>query len=364
VAWRWWCLLFLLVSARASAAAPAGYALHWVRAKGAERCIDPKALAERVETLTGPVFSTPAQAEISLEGEIAPAGRGFRVRLVSTRADGVQRGERILSTNSPDCHQLDAAVAFVIALTIDPGLSLAGVPADVLGRFAQELPPEQVLLAELAAQSSVAPGTGPDILEAAPAPAAVPVLEKEQQKAPRALRPPRYTVGLAAATLGLSLPSWSFGVRGTFGFDHPRLLPLVLSVSAFPGAASHAINAGLRASFQQYDAALTVCPGLRWNRWSANGCLGLALGYLRAQGSGSDSDDSDGQGAIWDPALVLGVTLAVSLWRGLGLSADAMLRVRLTDQDFEFTAGDNTKQSAYDPSRVGLLFSLGPRYEF
>jgi hypothetical protein len=361
VAWRWWCVLIVLGCARASAAPPAHYALHWVRAKGAERCIDPKALAERVEALTGPVFSAPAQAEISLEGEIAPAGRGFRVRLVSTQADGVQRGERVLATNSTDCRQLDAAVAFVIALTIDPGLSLAGVPAEVLGRFAQELPPEQVLLAELAAQPSAPSGSGPDILETAPqpAPAAASVPAKDQQKAP--LRRPRYAVGLAAATLGLSLPSWSFGPRGTFGFDHPRFLPLVLSVSAFPGAASHAINAGLTASFQQYDAALTLCPGLRWSRWSANGCLGVALGYLRAQGSGSDSD---GQGALWDPAFVLGVTAGLSLWRGLGLSADAMLRVRLTNQDFEFEAGDGTTQSAYDPSRVGLLFSLGPRYEF
>ena len=69
-------------------------------------------------------------------------------------------------------------------------------------------------------------------------------------------------------------------------------------------------------------------------------------------------------GIARDPALMLGGSLAFSLWRGLGLGADALLRVRLTDQGFELVAADETTHSAYDPERVGFLFSLGPRYEF
>jgi hypothetical protein len=93
----------------------------------------------------------PAQAEISLEGEISPAGRGYRARLVSTDDGGTPRGEHVLSTPHEDCRQLHGAIAFVIALRSTPRLSLTGRAAELLAEFAQELPPEQAALAELAA---------------------------------------------------------------------------------------------------------------------------------------------------------------------------------------------------------------------
>jgi hypothetical protein len=330
-----------------------------VRAKGAERCIDPRALAARVEALVGPVFVAPAAAEISFEGEIASQGHGFRARLVSTRADGVPRGERILSTSSTDCRALDAALAFVIALTIDPSVSLANVPADVLGQFAQEVPPEQALLAELQSQ----PGQ-PALAQTVEAPATQPARSPSQlaQQAPdRRSRPPRYALVLAAATLGRSMPDWRFGLRGSFGFDPLGFMPFVLSASAFPGDAPQALSGGQSASFQAYDAALSACPGWSSPKLSAYGCLGFALGYQRARGSDFDPNRTT---ALWDPALMLGVSLAVSLWRGLGLGADAMLRVRLRSQSFGFLGPDGTTQSAHEPPRLGLLFSLGPRYAF
>lgn len=360
MALRCWCLLFLLVTARASAAGPGGYALHWVRAKGAERCIDPRALAARVEALTGPVFVAPAAAEVSFEGEIAPAGRGFRARLVSSRADGVPRGERILNTSSADCRTLDAALAFVIALTIDPSMSLSGVPADVLGQFAQEVPPEQALLAELAAQPAPAlepePAQPPPV---APAPAAAPAGGVREAEAHR-LRPPRYAFALAAATLGRSMPDWRFGLRGSFGFDPLGFMPFVLSASAFPGDAPQEIRSDQKASFQVYEVGLAACPGLSGPRLSVYGCLGFALGYQRTRGIGFEPNQTT---ALWDPALTIGANLALPLGRGWGLAVDAMLRVRLTDEGFVFRI-DGTDHSAHVPERVGLLFSFGPRYAF
>jgi hypothetical protein len=350
------------MAARASAAPPAGYALHWVRAEGAERCIDPRALAARVEALTGPVFVAPAAAEISFEGEIAPDGRGFRARLVSSRADGVPRGERILNTSSADCRALDAALAFVIALTIDPSMSLAGVPADVLGQFAQEVPPEQALLSELSAQSaSAAPTAAAPLAASAEVPAAPSLSETAHQAQATRFRAPRYAVVLAAATLGRSMPDWRFGLRGSFSFDPLGFMPFVLSASAFPGDAPQALSSGQSASFQTYDAALSACPGLSGPKLSAYGCLGFALGYQRAHGNDFDPNFTI---ALWDPALMLGVSFAVPLWRGLGLAVDAMMRVRLTSRGFAFRQPDQTIAPAHDPPRLGLLFSLGPRYAF
>lgn len=349
-------LWVLLVARPTAAAAPARHALHWVRAEGAERCIDPRELAERIEALTGPAFVTPAQAEISLEGEIVPAGRGFRARIVSTDAAGAQSGERVLTSASPDCRALDPAIAFVIALTIDPGLSLSGQAAAFLAEFAQELPPEQALLAELASHAAQ-PAPERDVLaEGAPA------APQPTPRAPPPRRPTRYALQLGAATLGRSLPEWMFGVRGGFTLDHARLWPLVLNASAFPSGRSQELaDAAAAAIFQAYDAALSVCPRVHWRALGAHGCAGLALAYLHARGSGFERNHS---AAMWDPALVAGGALTLALGRGWGFGADALLRVRLTDQRFASAAAGGESRTAHRPPRVGFLFSLGPRYEF
>jgi hypothetical protein len=351
-------LLVLLVAGRASAGAPARHALHWVRATGAERCIDPKELAERVEALTGPAFVAPAQAEISLEGEIMPAGRGFRARLVSTNAAGQQGGERILTSTSADCRRLDAALAFVIALTIDPGLSLSGEAAAFLAEFAQELPPEQALLSELAGQPTPAPAAPRDVLTEALAPASP---SPARASAAPSRRPTRYALGVAAATLGRSSPEWMFGLRASFTFDHARLWPLVVSAGAFPNTKQQPLANGESATFQAYDGLLAVCPGRRWQGLGAYGCAGFALAYLQAQGSGFDPNLRAG---MWDPAVTLGGALTLALGRGWGLGADAALRVRLTDQRFEVRVPGRESQPAHTPPRFGVLLSLGPRYEF
>jgi hypothetical protein len=346
----------LLVTGSVSASAHAQHALHWVRARGAERCIDPKALAERVEALTGSAFVPPAQAEISLEGEISVTGHGFRVRLVSTHADGVPRGERVLTSHRSDCRLFDAAIAFVIALTIDPGLSLRGVPTDLLAQFAQELPPEQTLLAELAAQQTAARSPAHDAEQTPPAQPTTPTSPK---RAPAPARSARYALGLAAATLGRTLPGWPFGVRAIFSYDHARLWPLVLNAGVFP-VAKQKLEGGQQVTFQSYDAALSLCPGLERSRFGAQGCLGIALSYMRAHGSGFDDNYTVG---LWDPSLALGVALALRLGRGWGFAADAAMRVRFSDRGFEVRAPGGPT-AIHTPDRVGLLFSLGPRYEF
>ena len=146
-----WLILWLVGGSIASAQ-PA--ALHWVRAKGAEACIEPALLAERVETLTGTLFVAPTSAEVSLEGLVEPHGRGFRVRLASSGRGEPRSTERVLTSASRNCRELDTAVAFVIALTLDPSRALGGIPADVLATFSQEQAPEQTLASLSSAASS------------------------------------------------------------------------------------------------------------------------------------------------------------------------------------------------------------------
>jgi hypothetical protein len=106
-------------------------ALHWVRLDGAESCIDPRALAERVESITGSVFVSASLAEVSLEARIAvPEPERFAVQIKLTRSGGAGPNERVASFSTRDCRTLDGAIAFLIAMAIDPDLAtsaLAGV---------------------------------------------------------------------------------------------------------------------------------------------------------------------------------------------------------------------------------------------
>ncbi|HEX6244458.1 MAG TPA: hypothetical protein VFZ61_26250, partial [Polyangiales bacterium] len=279
--WGVW-LWLLLGGLPARAAQPA---LHWVRAKGAERCIDPVALAERVEALTGPVFVPPGAAELSVEGLVSPASGGFTVRLVSSSRGGVRSAERVLRSSGHDCRVLDAAVAFVIALTLDPDLARAGIPSEVLAHFTQEVPPEQLLLAELdrpgPAATVPAPEPPPVAAPSAPSkPAAAPA-RSPAADASRRFRP---GLSLAAAAQSGNAPSWLAGVRAGLGLGLPRHLMIALALGAFPSFRAQAVGEGRSASFQAYDATLSLCPNGRWQRWHALACVGVMLAYLRAEG--------------------------------------------------------------------------------
>jgi hypothetical protein len=145
-------ILVLLCSAwpaGAHAQASLRPALHWSRGSGAQTCIDPRALALQVEVLTGPVLVEATRADLSIEGHIERASDGkFAARIVATKADGTQGGERTLSQVG-DCRALDGSLAFVIAMLINPDLALDKLPASLVELGAEGPAPEQVLLDEL-----------------------------------------------------------------------------------------------------------------------------------------------------------------------------------------------------------------------
>ena len=78
------CALTLALAQAASVQAEGlPVALHWTRAPGAEACIGPTELAQRVETRLGrAVFEPAGTAEFALEGHIQPVtDGGFTVLL-------------------------------------------------------------------------------------------------------------------------------------------------------------------------------------------------------------------------------------------------------------------------------------------
>jgi len=364
---RWLCASLVWCSALGALAdEPEETALHWVRARGAERCIDPTSLAQRVEALTGPVFGRPADAERSLEGEIAPARRGFTVRIVSTSARGEKRGERTLASPDRDCRRLDAAIAFVLALTIDPALAQRGIPDEFLRLFGEEEPPEQSLLAELNAHPP-APLVLPDEppAEAPPArPAEPPAPRPAEASAPPApARSPRarYTAWVAGALLGRTLPRWMPGVEGVLEVDPRNAWPVALALRAFPVAREQPLAGDARGDFTAYALALSTCPLALGSRARLQGCVGADLAYLRGQGTrGFARNHTD---ALWDPAAELALRAHVHLARGVGLVGQAASRIRITSQRFTGREGTTT-QTVLEPARVGITLSAGLSYAF
>lgn len=356
-------LAISLSSYARTAAAPLRPALHWVRGQGAEACIDPIELAQRVEVLTGPVFVAPASAQLALAGDIVRTKEGFRVRLVSSGVDGVLTGERVLTLRAGSCRQLDTAIAFVLALMLDPELSAADLPSDVLAQLAEETPPEQTLLSELL-QSPPQPHHP---LEPTRATAKKRVLEPlSGQSSGVAVEPhgapgTRYLAAAAGSVDGHFLPAWAPGARAAIGIERGLGL-LIVSGKFASDVGSQRLSGDARASFRVVEFDGAACPTLgSWRNFSSRACLHASIARLQAEGIGFDRNR---RATLWNPGLAAGLGAGVALVHGVGLWTEASARLSLLAQHFNVLAPDGTPVKAYRVPRVALSFCLGTSYEF
>src|SRR5205085_2531060 len=95
--------------------------LAWVRAEGADGCIGGRDLADAVERILGRrVFVSASAAEVAVEGHVDRAASGWKATLRISGDHGAVLGSRELESHTPDCREMDRALAFVIAVMIDP----------------------------------------------------------------------------------------------------------------------------------------------------------------------------------------------------------------------------------------------------
>jgi hypothetical protein len=129
--------LLLAVLLSALALAPAAWAgepsqtpsvrLAWVRGENTEGCSDGSVVARRVSARLGKnVFS--AEAPTSIEGVIQRDGKRWEAHLYIRGADGRLAGDRVFTSDGPDCEALDAAATLAVALAIDPEAALRAAP--------------------------------------------------------------------------------------------------------------------------------------------------------------------------------------------------------------------------------------------
>jgi hypothetical protein len=266
-------------------------ALHWARLPGAEHCIDPRSLAQRVESITGAVFVPASSADISIEAQIeSPAAAQFTLHIRLTSSSDVASNERVASFSTAECRTLDSAIAFLIAMAIDPDLATSAVAGvDWLSGDPDPASAAEQLRSELRATQ---PGPRRDVLAEPVAPAPQPTTPAPEPQPEPELR---YYAGIwqVGAALGGGYGPMSSPTLGVFGF-------------ASYGLAEHfALGAQLRAAFatnafevdavrsvgtQHLGAALLACT--TWFDPAGLGlsaCLGPEVMLLVADGDGFET---------------------------------------------------------------------------
>lgn len=145
-------------------AQPEKPALHWARGVSAEKCIDPRTLAQRVEAITGPTLVSAARAELTIEAHVdGGPGSGFTLHLRVRHVRTGNQGDRVLEFQTSDCRALDETFAFLIAMAIDPDLGSEGIPPELSWVDEQRLPEQELL----ATRSVVAEKRTPPVPEPA-----------------------------------------------------------------------------------------------------------------------------------------------------------------------------------------------------
>jgi hypothetical protein len=340
-------------------------ALHWVRDATAESCVDPRTLAHQVEELVGPVLVRPSEAEHSLEGFAEARASGVRVRLRVLNQAGRQIGERVLD-HAGACHDIAPAIAFVVAMMIDPGVAAHGLPPALVALLAAEAP-DQALLQELEGGAEAAPPSDPavavELPEPPPRPPAAADGVREEPIAPERARDP---IGVQAAllarvswrdTAGLLLSGeerMSFDVRGPFSvavhvrggaqfgdhtFEPQRTIRMIMLAAGGALCAGHGVDARVRLF----------------------GCAGGEFSTTLARGSGLPVQRSTYRADVGITAQLGG---RVRLHRGIGVMLLVTGRASLAPRRFVYEDMSGATRTAYTMSRVSVGVALGPTIEF
>jgi hypothetical protein len=287
-----WCVVLTGIACSIAGrvyAEPSRPGLHWSRAENAADCVDPRTLAELVESYTGPVLVAPGIADETIEGEIERTGTdSFRVRISVSIARGRPSGQRVLSLQAADCRKLDGTIALVIATTLNPDLGAAGLPAELSWLQPSETAPADELRAELASTSAAQPRAGlqPSAAGGAGALDAAPQT-KEHSSAPPSGSADAWELGIAA-TLGTGVvPQANLGgmltVARAFGpsFALATQLRGNGSLDGFEVVPGHSVGVA------SFGGAVLACAQAHVERGPGmQACLGPEVGFFRAHGEG------------------------------------------------------------------------------
>ena len=315
---------------------PPPTALSWVRAPGAEECPAGPVLGAEVErVLGGPTLAPLAQAEMVIEGHVAPSAAGFETTLTLTLRSGAVLGTRKLTSGDASCAAITRDVALVVALMIDPEAALRPAPQ----------PP---------AESLAAPAQPPPGATETPSSPAFP-----PRPAPVAAPPAPWRLHLAAGPVigaGL-LPAVGVGVRVRAAITPPRLFPLEIGGEIFAPVRADKDGQGVELTLAQ--AFVRACPlsGTR-GAWGFAACAGIDAGSVHGAGFGFSVNRA---AELFVVAAALGGRLDVHLTSAVVISAGADLAIPFLRGRFFYDGAAGERREAFLTAPVAgtLDFSIG-----
>jgi hypothetical protein len=271
-------------------AEPSRPGLHWSRAENAADCVDPRTLAELVESYTGPVLVAPANADETIEGAIERTGSDtFRVRISVSVARGRPSGQRVLSLQAADCRKLDGTISLVIATTLNPDLGAAALPAQLSWLQPSETPPADELRAELESTpaSPARSGLQPSAALSASAVDATPRSKEHSAAASPSGSAEAWELGIAA-TLGTGVvPQTNLGGMLTFARSFGPSFALAAQLRGNGSLDGYEVVPGHSVGVATFGGALLACTHAHIERGpGVQACLGPEVGFFRAHGEG------------------------------------------------------------------------------
>lgn len=309
--------------------------LEWTAVSGNGKCIDKSEIVDKVEyTLGQPVFVQPEQSTFDISGSVGPGAgeQGWIVRIKAHGSPGREQNVRELTTDSPDCRQLDDAIALVIALLVDEAVSLG-----------QALRIEREL-------ASTMPSPAP---EPVPTSAPEPVLKTT---APQ-VQDDRWSgrVGPQAEGSYQALPGFGYGAGLRVEIEPPVVWPFALSSTGWFRVDERVQGSG--GKFTAWTASLALCPGLlRRSRIMLSLCAGATGGVTHASGIGLDVAETHIRPYVQlDALLALRFELRRPLWIRLGVGAG----VPLTRDEYTYEVIDEGDRLVHQANPVVPLASLG-----
>jgi hypothetical protein len=308
--------------------------LSWVRMPGAEGCIATQALARAVEERLGrEVFVSAAQADVSVEGRVAPKKAGGWHAVVTVRdAMGALLGTREVDRPEVSCDAMTSPLALVVAIMIDPDAALGPKPPPPKK---EEPPPPTVIVKR------------EQVLVPVPVPVPVP-----EDPAPFRFE------GSAAITGALGfLPGPAVGLAALGLLEPRKAIPFIGSGGYWFDNAAKAAGTAAN-SFSVFLLGGGFCP--LWHHGQGAHLYACALGHLgllRSHPSGFAASNGDENHVVWNGGIDLRATVLVV--RPFVVRAGVQGMIPLLRDKFTFTRADGSEAELFRMAPVIGMVDLG-----
>ncbi len=304
--------------ARAEPTAARSSSLSWIRLEGAESCVATQDLAREVEGRLGRnVFVSASQADVSVEGHIAPqkGAPGFRAEITIRDNKGTLLGTREL-VHAGACAEMHEPLAFIIAVMIDPDAKLVDPKAPPLDP-PNTLPVEPQIPAVVSWRFDAAAS------------------------------------GVAAFGL---LPNVGFGVTAGGILEPPRFLALEGAGTIWFDGTTQAGNGKLTFSLLSLSGGL--CPlTFHSKRFHAYGCASAHIGLMRVRSTGFTVPKADNFSLFLAGALEARATVRIA--GPISLRAGASFLVPVMRDRFTYSSNTGAEIEAFQMSPVAAIADVG-----